>query len=137
MIMLEPKPGRTAADALETAKGIATRIRNGEDFQDLSREFSDAPSSDAGGDVGYVREDMLKKGIAEIAFGMEAGTVSEPFLLDDTVYLLRVDGRRVNDASYRARRAELVTERTEEAFRAHYAERLRELKSHASIEYPP
>jgi len=135
MILLSTGSKRSIEEATSLGREIHDRIEKGEPFEELAREYSDAPSSDGSGDVGYVRRDNIRSEIADVAFAMEAGTVSDPFVAGDAVYILRVDGRRNDDEAYRRRRAALLNEKSEKIFQAKYREHIRELRNSASIEY--
>jgi len=63
-------------DILET---LITRVRSGEDFGVLAREFSEHETSkESGGDLGYVKRGDLLPEIENAAFAMKVGDISKP-----------------------------------------------------------
>jgi hypothetical protein len=69
-------PGPDQAARIK-ADGILRRIRAGESFEDLAREFSDdASTRDTGGDLGSFGRGVMLPGFDRAVFGMRAGDVS-------------------------------------------------------------
>ncbi len=134
MIVLRTDSQRDKAAAMDLAEKIRSRAAGGEDFGDLARTYSDDPSADDGGDVGYIRKGTIQPEIEARAFAMEPGTVGAPFSVGDRVYILRLDGKRNNDAEYRKRRAEILKKKTDEVFTTRYRETINSLRRQASIE---
>lgn len=66
-------------DSSEKAKKIRDRVLNGNPFEELVLEVSlDTETIATGGDLGVVSEDNIDTAIAEKAFSMEVGDISEP-----------------------------------------------------------
>ncbi len=62
----------------EEAQALLSRIENGEDFEDLAREFSvDKASASNGGDLGYFTRGTRIDEFEELAFNLEEGEVSQ------------------------------------------------------------
>jgi peptidyl-prolyl cis-trans isomerase C len=55
---------------------IEGRLKKGEDFAALAKEFSECPSSEKGGDLGYFERGQMTFPFEEAAFALEPGTVS-------------------------------------------------------------
>jgi peptidyl-prolyl cis-trans isomerase C len=55
---------------------IEERVKKGEDFSALAKEFSECPSSEKGGDLGYFERGQMAFPFEEAAFALEPGTVS-------------------------------------------------------------
>jgi peptidyl-prolyl cis-trans isomerase C len=63
-------------DARIRLSGIRRRIEKGESFAGLAKEFSDCPSGEAGGDLGFFsRGDMVEE-FEDAAFKLEKGELS-------------------------------------------------------------
>ncbi len=73
---------------------IEGRLRAGEDFARLAREFSRGPNREGGGDIGYVKEGEMAPDLERVAFGLEPGQVSGPIELERGIYILQVMDRR-------------------------------------------
>lgn len=73
---LEP---RTEEEALALAKELVERLRAGEDFAELAREYSDDPGSkESGGDLGWFGRGRMVPEFEEAAFSLEPGEISDP-----------------------------------------------------------
>jgi len=70
---------KTEAAARKKAQEILQRLKKGESFEKLAKEFSDDPGSAAeGGDLGYFGKGVMVKAFEDKAFAMKVGEVSEP-----------------------------------------------------------
>jgi peptidyl-prolyl cis-trans isomerase SurA len=49
----------------ERVREVIVKIRQGEDFEELAREYSDAPTAEQGGELGYFEPDKLAPSIRE------------------------------------------------------------------------
>jgi peptidyl-prolyl cis-trans isomerase SurA len=75
-----PTPDSARQAAYERIKKVKTRLDNGEDFEELARMFSEDPSSESGGDLGFVAKGTLSELTFEDAvFSLEPGEVSDIF----------------------------------------------------------
>lgn len=70
-------------DKVDSAKKqideIYKKIKAGEDFAKLAKQYSQDASKDAGGDLGFFSKGQMVKEFEEVAFSMKVGEVSEPF----------------------------------------------------------
>lgn len=85
-ILLYPRASdEKKAAAREKLQGILDRVKAGEDFADLAREYSQDPGSAAnGGDLGYFRRDSgFIQEFVNAAFALDKGEVSD---IVETVY---------------------------------------------------
>ena len=78
LIKVEPdaKPEAKAA-AMAKIKDIQKKLKEGAKFEDLAKEYSEGPSKDKGGDLGYFRRGQMVKPFEEKAFSMKPGEVSD------------------------------------------------------------
>jgi len=63
--------------ARKKIKDIEEKIRKGENFNTLARNFSEGPSSAKGGDLGYFKRGQMVPSFDEAAFGLKPGEVSD------------------------------------------------------------
>lgn len=79
----------------ETAREIAKKLKDGEDFAALAREISeDEGSRDKGGNLGYFTNDMLEAKFTQVAFNTQKGEISDPFKTEYGWHILQVQNRR-------------------------------------------
>lgn len=61
-------------EALKTAKEVITKLKNGEKFEDLAKEYSaDDQNKDNGGDLGYFAHGKMESSFEEAALKLENG----------------------------------------------------------------
>lgn len=91
-------PENPAPDTVQAAQAKAAdlykRIRAGEDFGQLAREFSDGAGNADGGEIGWVKRGTLISGIEEVAFEkLAVGQVSEPFRTSMGIHIVKLEAR--------------------------------------------
>ncbi len=59
------------------AEEILKRAKNGEDFSALAREYSEGPSKDSGGDLGFFAAGQMVPSFDQAVFSMQPGDISE------------------------------------------------------------
>jgi parvulin-like peptidyl-prolyl isomerase len=72
------------------ARELAVRARGGEDFQELARAYSTAPSRSNGGDLGQLAQGDIHPDIEKVAFELSVGSVSDPLPVAGGHRLIRV-----------------------------------------------
>ncbi|UCG12634.1 MAG: peptidyl-prolyl cis-trans isomerase, partial [Deltaproteobacteria bacterium] len=78
LIKVEPQADEAKkAESRKKLEMIQQRVKKGEDFAALAREFSEGPSSTKGGDLGYFRRGQMVKPFEDAAFGLKPGEVSD------------------------------------------------------------
>lgn len=73
---------------------IASQLRKGTSFEDLSAQYSVAPNAKKGGEIGYVSRGELPKMFEDVIFNLKPGTVSDVIRTDSTFHVFKVDERR-------------------------------------------
>ena len=74
-----PAKERDSEEKHKKAWELYRRLKNGESFYDLAREFSGDPgSAQNGGDIGWHSRNSLAKPYEEVAFSQAEGQISEP-----------------------------------------------------------
>ncbi|GAC42453.1 peptidylprolyl isomerase [Paenibacillus popilliae] len=96
LIGFEDKNGkeRTNEDALKLAKDIETRLKKGEDFEKLAKEYSDdSGSADKGGLYKDVAVGNWVSQFKEAALTLPINEISEPVESDYGYHVIRVEAR--------------------------------------------
>jgi peptidyl-prolyl cis-trans isomerase SurA len=79
----------------EKAEGLRTRIKNGEDFGNIARLYSQDPgSAPDGGDLGFFDRTGMVKEFSAMAFKLKAGELSPVFESEFGFHFLQVIERR-------------------------------------------
>lgn len=94
LIQLTRNGGETDADLRVQANNILARIRGGEKFEDLAKEFSKDARRSKGGDWDWQRRSDFRKEFSDAAFSLKKGEVSEPILLPEGCFLLFAEDRK-------------------------------------------
>jgi peptidyl-prolyl cis-trans isomerase D len=79
----------------KTALDILKLAREGIDFAELAKQYSEGPSKDRGGYLGEFKKNAMVKPFAEKAFQMKAGEISEPVRTQYGWHIIKVE--KVNE----------------------------------------
>ncbi len=95
-IVLRPEPSdsaRAAAKAL--AEDLLKQIREGADFEDLARRYSNDPgTARLGGDLGWFRRGRMVKAFEDAAFALADGQVSDVVETDFGFHIIKIERSR-------------------------------------------
>jgi peptidyl-prolyl cis-trans isomerase SurA len=84
----------TDAELMTQANDIGGRIKKGEKFEDLAKEFSKDMKRSKGGDWGWQKRSDLKEEFSKPVFALKKGETSDPILLPEGCYLLFAEDRK-------------------------------------------
>jgi peptidyl-prolyl cis-trans isomerase SurA len=84
--------GDSIAKAEKQAHNIHSRLKGGEDFAKLAKEYSQGPGAADGGDIGFVSADELAPEIEKGIRGMSEGGISEVVKTSAGFYILKILG---------------------------------------------
>jgi len=71
--------------------------KDGKDFAELAKQYSEGPSKDEGGHLGEFKREAMVKPFADKAFSMKAGEISEPVKTRFGWHIIKVE--KVNEES--------------------------------------
>ena len=99
-ILLKPNQIRDEAATIELLNKLRDRIKEGEDFATLSKEFSEDPGSALkGGELGWSTPGMFVPEFEQTMSGIALDEVSNPFRSQYGWHILQVTDRRMQDFS--------------------------------------
>lgn len=94
LIQLTRTETETDATLTEQANMIGARIKAGEKFEDLAKQFSKDLKRSKGGDWGWLKRSDFRKEFSEVAFALKKGEASGPLLLPEGAFILFAEDRR-------------------------------------------
>ncbi len=77
---------------------IFNRLRSGEDFSELAKEYSQGPNKDEGGDMGYIGRGEMLEELDEVLAKLESGKFSGPIRSDVGYHIIKIED--VKDFGY-------------------------------------
>jgi peptidyl-prolyl cis-trans isomerase SurA len=94
LIQLSRVSGATDGDLRGQADAILLRVKSGEKFEDLAKEYSSDSRRAKGGDWGWMKRSDLKPEFSEPLFAVKKGECSEPVVLPEGCFLLYCEDRK-------------------------------------------
>ncbi len=108
-ILVKTGPPRDEAKAKERIEKIRDELRAGADFAELARKYSDGPTAEQGGDMGWVSRGFMAKEFEKVVFSTPVGSVSEPVKTRFGYHLVKVEGHnRARQLSFEEVREQIV-----------------------------
>jgi peptidyl-prolyl cis-trans isomerase D len=99
------KAGEGVDDAVvESKKAEAMNVyemaKAGKDFSELAKQYSEGPSKNQGGDLGWFTRDRMVKAFSDKAFGMDRDEISAPVRTSFGWHIIKVD--QIEEATTRS-----------------------------------
>ncbi len=82
------------AKAREKIEEVKSKLEDGEDFSELAKEYSEDPSAESGGDLGYFSKGQMVESFDKAAFDMESGEISDIVETQFGYHLIKVEDRK-------------------------------------------
>lgn len=117
----------------EKANLIIERLKNGEDFSKLAKEFSEDSSGQQGGDLGFIKKNILAKEFVEAISKIKTGEVTEPFWTEKGLHIVKLDDKTSIDNPNELK--EITSKQlNEQKFFERYKSLIKDLREKARIE---
>ncbi|MDO9453994.1 MAG: peptidylprolyl isomerase [Stagnimonas sp.] len=134
-ILLQTNAIRDEAATLAQARDLEKRLKAGESFDTLAKEFSDDPGSkNAGGDLGFQPPGVFAPEFQIRIDQLQPGETSAPFNTQFGWHIARVNERRTRDTSVESRRAKARAAIGQRKSAEEYEVWLRRLRDEAYVE---
>lgn len=119
----------------EHARSLERKLRSGDDFAELARQFSEDKSAGKGGEWGWVVLSDLRKELGLVVGKMDRGQASGVVAMDGDYYILKVDDReKAGVIPFEEVRSSIEKELRKQETRRLYALWISRLKKDAYIE---
>ncbi|NVK74711.1 MAG: peptidylprolyl isomerase [Oceanospirillaceae bacterium] len=104
-ILVRPNEIRNLEQTKELADEIYKKLKNGNDFTELAKKYSeDQGSTLQGGDLGWVTPGTMVPEFEDMMNQTKVGDISKPFRTQFGWHILEVEGRREADISNKVKR---------------------------------
>jgi len=94
LIQLTRGEGDTDASLLAAGNDIIAKLKAGQSFEDLAKEYSKDTRKSKGGDWGWLKRSDFKKEFSDPAFALKKGECSQPVVLPEGCFLLFAEDRK-------------------------------------------
>lgn len=120
--------------AMEAKAGeVLQRLKSGESFASLAQKYSDDPTGRTGGDLGFIKKELLSKEFLDVLSAMPVGSVSSPFWTEKGIHVIYLEEKV--DAQNAAEFKEIAMRKLlEKRFNEEYRIWIRGLRERAFVE---
>jgi peptidyl-prolyl cis-trans isomerase C len=137
-ILVKVDAGAAEAQKTEARKKIETvqqKVKNGDDFAQLAKEYSEGPSKTRGGDLGYFRRGQMVKPFDDAAFAMQKNEVSDIVTTRFGYHLIKVyDKKPAKTMAYTDVKEKLTERIKQEEVEKQATQYISQLKKEANIQ---
>lgn len=113
----------------DKANEIYEKVKNGEDFASLAKEFSTCPSKEKGGELGTFTRGQMVKEFEDAVFNNEVGAITEPVKTQFGYHIIKInDKNEGRDLAFDEVKDKIATQVRRQKEQALYNEKITELK---------
>ena len=94
LIRKNPKDEEEFRELKVRGDDILARLKNGQDFEALAKEFSQGPGADEGGNLGAFKADQLEPDLRKALEGIEAGQVTDLIIKENGIQIIKLIKRQ-------------------------------------------
>lgn len=99
-IMVTPDEVTTPRQAMDQINEIHARLQDGEEFEELAREYSDdETTANIGGDMGWFPPDAYGERVQQTLASLDDGEISQPFQTQAGWHIMQKIGERETDVT--------------------------------------
>ena len=134
-ILIKPSEIRSEGEAKRLIDRLHQRIKSGEDFAELAKNFSEDPGSALnGGDLNWIDPNTLVPEFRKVMANSASGELSAPFKTPYGWHILEVLGRRATDTSVQMREQQAATLLRNRKYDEELQSWLRQIRDEAYVE---
>jgi len=117
----------------DRANSVIQKLKAGEDFSALAKEYSEDPSGRLGGDLGFIKKNLLAKEFIDVINTMKTGDFSNPFWSEKGIHILKLE-EKVSEKSMDEMREDVRRQLAEDQFSERYKNWIKGLREKSYIE---
>jgi len=110
---------KTDQEAKAKAKEVLNKLKEGADFATLAKEYSEGPSAENGGDLGYFSKGQMVPAFEQAAFNLQVDEISEPVKTKFGYHIIKVEDKQeaeiVSLADAKEKIKNLLTQQAQQA----------------------
>ena len=134
-ILIKPSEIMTDEQARELVVELRTRAESGEDFGELAKEYSeDIGSAAEGGDLGWTSPGQMVPEFDKAMAATEVDQISEPVKTQFGWHIIQVEGRRQQDMTSEAIRAQAMNYLHDRKYQEELDAWLRQIRDEAFVD---
>jgi peptidyl-prolyl cis-trans isomerase SurA len=134
-ILIKPSEIMTDEQARELVVELRTRAESGEEFGELAKEYSeDIGSAAEGGDLGWTSPGQMVPEFDKAMAATEVGQISEPVKTQFGWHIIQVEGRRQQDMTSEAIRAQAMNYLHDRKYQEELDAWLRQIRDEAFVD---
>ncbi|MGE7624244.1 foldase protein PrsA [Viridibacillus sp. NPDC096237] len=120
----------------DTAKEVAKKIKNGDDFAELASAYStDTASASDGGNLNYFGKGVMDESFEKVAFSMKVDKISDPIKTDYGYHIIKVTAKKAGkEATFENSKDDVITALMNEKIDVNYSTWLSSLYEDYDIE---
>lgn len=133
IFLKRPKDDNEKKAVEDKASLVVQRLKGGEDFSKLAKEYSEDPTGKLGGDTGYIKKSYMAKEFIDALSQMNSGDISRPFWTEKGLHIIRLD-EKVSAQSADETKESVRKRLADEQFLEKYHGYVKSLREKARIE---
>ena len=111
VLLLKPVPSRNMQQTESLALKLLDRVRSGEDFDALVKQYSKGPNVDKGGDMGYMPAEAIVLEVREEIAKLEPGEISGLVMTSAGYNIIKLIDRKTTGTQELSQVQDLIRER--------------------------
>ncbi|MFI4983718.1 MAG: peptidylprolyl isomerase [Rickettsiales bacterium] len=89
-IVLYPESNEAVKSEMNLAQNIVKQARGGKNFSNLANEFSQSPTAENGGVIGWVYANQMRHELLGQLIGKDPNFVTDPIFLEDGIHIIKL-----------------------------------------------
>jgi peptidyl-prolyl cis-trans isomerase SurA len=117
----------------ENAHLIIQKLKEGEDFSMLAKEHSEDPSAKMGGDLGFIKKNLMAKEFIDVLSHINMGDFSKPFWTEKGLHIIKLE-EKISGQNAEEIKEKIREQMAETKFLEKYKDYIKSLREKARIE---